>query len=261
MATETRHAPGTFCWPELATLDQPGAKKFYTSLFGWSFHDTDMGPDGTYTIFQDRDADVAALYTMREEEKKMAPPHWNSYVAVESADQTAAKVKQLGGQVIVEPFDVMDMGRMAVLMDPQGAVFQVWQAKKHGGARLNDVGSLCWTELMTTDPQTAETFYTGLFPWKTETMKASTGAPYTIFKRGGEVGVGGMMKIEPRMGPMPPHWYPYFAVSDCDATVAKATSLGARTLMPPTDIPNAGRFAVLMDPQNAPFAVIKTMPM
>src|SRR5688572_10688058 len=96
MATVTQHAPGTFCWPELATLDQNGAKSFYTSLFGWSFRDQDMGNNEVYTIFTINSADVGALYTMREEEKKMAPPHWNSYVAVESADQAAAKAKELG---------------------------------------------------------------------------------------------------------------------------------------------------------------------
>ena len=137
MATVTQHAPGTFCWPELATLDQNGAKKFYTGLFGWTFKDTDMGPQGVYTIFQSDGADVGALYTMRDEEKAMMPPHWNAYVSVESADKSTVQAKELGATVIMEPFDVMEHGRMAILMDPAGAVFSVWEAKKHIGVKKN----------------------------------------------------------------------------------------------------------------------------
>ncbi len=163
MATMAQHAPGTFCWPELATTDQDGAKKFYTSLFGWTFTAGDMGGGETYTMLKLKGADVGALCTMRKEQRSQGiPPHWSSYVSVESADQAAAKAKQLGGKVLMEAFDVIDVGRMAILQDPTGAVVCVWQAKKHIGVGvMNEPGALCWTELMTTDTDRAEKFYTG----------------------------------------------------------------------------------------------------
>lgn len=257
MATVTQHAPGTFCWPELATTDQQGAKTFYTTLFGWEFSDSDMGGGESYTMLKLAGRDVGALYSMREEQRGQGiPPHWNSYVAVESADQAAAKAKALGGQVLMEPFDVFDAGRMAIVKDPTGAVFCVWQAKAHIGAGvLNELGALCWTELMTTDTGKAGTFYTGLFDWKAEAMPMAP-MTYTIFKSG-TAQAGGMMAITPEMGPVPPHWMVYFAVADCDAAVAKAKGLGAKVAVPPTDAPNVGRFAVLRDPQGAHFSVIR----
>lgn len=257
MATTTQHAPGTFCWPELATTDQPGAKTFYTRLFGWEFTDSEMGPGEVYTMLKIGGRDVGALYNMRKEEREHGvPPHWNSYVAVANADQSAAKAKSLGGTLMAEPFDVMDLGRMAIIQDPTGAMFCIWQAKKHTGAGvLGEVGSLCWTELMTTDAGKARPFYTGLFGWKAED-KPMGPMTYTVFKNG-EVPAGGMMQITKDMGPVPSNWMVYFDVSDCDATVAKATSLGAKVNVPPMDIPEVGRFAMLIDPQGAYFAVIK----
>ena len=258
MATTTQHAPGTFCWVELASTDQTGAKAFYSGLFGWESADQDLGGGESYTVFKLKGRDVGALYTMGKEERSQGiPPHWNSYVAVESADQSAAKVKALGGTLLAEPFDVMDAGRMAIVQDPTGGTFCVWQPKTHPGVGVRDeVGALCWNELMSTDADQARTFYTGLFGWKTELMPMGPGATYTLYKRG-DTQAGGMAQITKEMGPIPSHWMVYFAVSDCDATVAKANSLGSRTIMPPTDIPNIGRFAILSDPGGAHFAVIK----
>ncbi|HKQ59165.1 MAG TPA: VOC family protein [Candidatus Eisenbacteria bacterium] len=256
MATITQHAPGTFCWPELATTDQNGAKKFYTTLLGWEFSDSDMGGGEVYTMLQLGGRALGALYTMRKEERSTGvPTHWNSYVSVESADTSAAKAKSLGGTLLAEPFDVMDVGRMAIIQDPAGAVFCLWEAKKHTGAAvLGEVGALCWTELMTGDLKKAEAFYTGLFGWKTEPMPGPM--QYTLFKRGAD-SAGGAMQITPEMGKMPSHWLVYFAVSDCDAIAAKTTALGGKIMRPPADIPNIGRFAILVDPQGGAFAVIK----
>jgi len=257
MATTTQHAPGTFCWPELATTDQPGAKQFYSSLLGWETVDSDMGGGEFYTMLNLKDRPLGALYNMRAEERASgAPPHWNSYVSVESADRSAAKAKGLGGTLLAQPFDVMDVGRMAIIQDPTGAIFCIWQAKKHTGAAvLNEVGALCWTELMTSDAGKAQAFYTGLFGWKAEAMPMGP-MTYTIYKNG-DAQAGGMMQITPEMGPIPSNWMVYFAVSDCDGTVAKAGTLGGKTVVPPTDIPNIGRFATLQDPQGAYFSIIK----
>jgi uncharacterized protein len=257
MATTTQHAPGTFCWPELASIDQPGAKTFYTKLLGWEFADQEIGGGELYTMFKLNGRDTGALYTMGKEELAHGvPPHWNSYVAVASADQAAEKAASLGGTVVVQPFDVLDSGRMAFIQDPTGAMFGVWQAKNHPGVGvLDEAGSLCWTELMTSDVGKAQPFYSGLFGWKAE-AKPMGPMVYTIFHNGG-VQAAGMMQIAKEMGPMPSHWVVYFAVGDCDGTAAKAVVLGGKTTVPPQDIPGIGRFAVLQDPQGAHFAIIK----
>ena len=260
MATITQHAPGTFCWSELATVDQAGAKAFYSKLFGWDTMDMDMGGGQAYTFLKLGDRDAGALYSMMPEERASgAPPHWKSYVAVTSADQAAAKAKSLGGTVVMEPFDVFESGRMALIQDPTGAIFGVWQAKQHVGAGvLGENGAMCWTELMTSDAAKAEPFYTGLFGWGAETKPMGPTA-YTVFNRGSEQ-AGGMMQITKEMGPIPSHWAVYFAVGDCDAMVAKAQGLGAKTIVPPQDVPAVGRFAVLQDPQGAVFSIIKLEP-
>ena len=254
MATVTQHAPGTFCWPELATTDQSGAKAFYTALFGWTIVDTPMGEAGVYTMLKKGGRDVGALVQMGKEQAGM-PPHWSAYVAVASADAVAEQAAALGAQVLMPPFDVMDVGRMAVIQDPQGATLALWQAIKHiGVGLLDEPGALCWTELMTTDAAAAERFYTNLFGWTAKAMPLGP-TTYTVFKRGDKP-AGGMMEITSEMGPMPPNWLSYFAVTGCDATVARAIMLGGQVVVPPTDVPGIGRFAVLHDPQGATFAIV-----
>jgi predicted enzyme related to lactoylglutathione lyase len=254
MTTITQHAPGTFSWPELSTTDQEGAKKFYLALFGWTAQDNDMGGNGTYTILRQNGKDVGALCTLQPQQvSNGTPPHWLTYVSVESADQSAARAKELGGQVHLEPFDVFDLGRMAVIQDPTGAAFAIWEAKKHIGAGvLDENGAMTWNELLTRDPKKAAAFYTGVFPWKAEVMPMDN-VDYTVFKRG-EANAGGMFQITPEMGPMPAFWSVYFQVEDTDAMTAKAVGLGAKVMMPPTDVPHVGRFATLQDPQGAVFS-------
>jgi predicted enzyme related to lactoylglutathione lyase len=252
------HQPGAFCWVELATLDVAAAKKFYGALFGWTFADFPMGEFGEYTIFRINDRDVAAAYPMMPDQRAQGiPPNWMSYVSVESADDIAAKVTTLGGAVMAPPMDVFDMGRMVVLTDPTHAVLSVWQPKSHKGFGLTaEPGTFCWSELWTGDPAKAKTFHTSLFGWTTDIMPSLAGGDYTIFKTG-EIGVGGMLEIPKGHGDIPPHWLPYFAVADCDATVEKAKAAGGIVHMTPVEIPNVGRFAALADPQGAAFAVLK----
>ena len=259
MATMTKHAPGTFCWAELGTTDQDAAKKFYGGLFGWTFRDQSMGPgQGIYTIFQNKGQDCAALYTLMPDMLKQGvPPNWGSYIAVTSADETAKKVAQLGGTVIMEAFDVMDAGRMATIKDPTGAVFSLWEAKNHPGVGiLREPGALCWTELMTTDPAKAGAFYKSLVGWSTQDMPMGP-MTYTLFKRADGTDAAGMMKIPDDMKGVPPHWTNYFQITDVQATLAKAKSLGAGVLVPVTSIPGKGQFAILTDPQGAAFAVFQ----
>jgi uncharacterized protein len=250
--------PGSFCWPELATTDQKGAVAFYKSLFGWTVNEQPMGPDETYSMFQVRGREAAAAYTMRPEERQHgAPPHWNSYVAVTSADEAAKKAQELGGTVLAPPFDVMDVGRTAVLQDPTGAVFQVWQPKKHQGARvLREPGALTWTELATNDPKKAEKFYTQLFGWHAK-IGNDAGMEYTEFSVSGAPGAGMMDTKNLPDANVPPNWMPYFQVADVDAAANKAKELGGKLFVPPSDIPNVGRFSVVQDPQGAVFAIFK----
>jgi predicted enzyme related to lactoylglutathione lyase len=262
MTVTTINPPGTFCWIELATTDGPRAREFYSKLFGWDVKDTPMGPDFTYYMFQVDGLDVAAMYQLMPDQlKRSIPPHWLSYVAVSSADEASARAASLGGTVITAPFDVGTHGRMAMIADPQGAMFAMWQARDNDGiGKRGEPGSLVWNELASTDITAGAAFYSKLFDWNTKIMNMP-GMDYTIFEREGQaIGVGGGMQITPET-PMPPNWLPYFAVSDCDGSAALAATLGATVLMPPMDIPGTGRFAVLRDPSGAAFAILKTLPM
>ena len=251
-----KHAPGTFCWFELGTTDQANAKNFYSSVFGWTVADMPMGPNEYYTMFKLSGGDAAAGYTMRAEERATVPPHWNLYVAVASADDTARRAAELGGKVIDPPFDVMTFGRMAVIQDPTGAVFMVWQENKHSGARiLNEPGALCWTELSTRDTKAAEKFYTQLFGWTAKTSGTGTPMEYTEFSNQGKPGIGMMQMPAQVPAGVPSYWMPYFQVIDCDASTGKATELGGQVTVPPMDIPNTGRFSVISDPQGARLAI------
>ena len=263
MATITQHAPGTFCWPELATSDQAGARKFYTSLFGWKTNESEISDGETYTTLLKGDKSVGALYKMRPEEAKQgAPPHWNSYVAVTNADQAAAKAKGLGGKILMEPFDVMEHGRMAVIQDPTGAIFCVWQSKQHTGAGVMDEpNSLVWTELMTNDIVKASQFYNSMFGWKGDPMPMprDPSQTYTVFKNGDKMAAG-MMPIPKQATGTPPTWINYFGVENTDKSAAKAKELGGKIEMGPQDIPGIGRFAVVRDPQGAYFSIATFLP-
>jgi uncharacterized protein len=259
MKEVTEYAPGTFCWVELTTSDAEGAKKFYTGLFDWQVQDTPAGEGITYTLLQIDGKDVAALYQMDPQQKSQGtPPNWLSYINVESVEPAMEKVKSNGGNVLSGPIDVWDLGRLAVLQDPLGAVFAVWQARKHIGARyVNQPRTFCWNELMTTDDVKAGEFYSKVFGWGREIMPESPApSPYTVFQNENRP-AGGMMKITKEMGNMPPHWIVYFGVEDCDRSADRVKQLGGSVMVPPTDIPNIGRFSILIDPQGADFAIIK----
>ena len=247
MSEKKSYQPGEFCWAELATSDAKAAETFYTSLLGWKANPVPMGEGGApYVMMKIGEKDAAALY-----QEKEGHPHWNVYVSVKSADDAAKKVTALGGKIIQGPFDVYDLGRMAVVADPQGAVLCLWQAGKTIGATVqNEHGAMCWNELYTTDIEAARKFYTELFGWKLKVSPDYTEAHV------GEVATGGMMQIRPDMQGMPPNWMPYFMVNDTDAAVNTAKANGGAAHHGPMDIPNVGRFAVMGDPQHASFALI-----
>jgi len=254
-----KHPPGAFCWIELSTTDQNAAKSFYSSLFGWASQDFPMGPNDFYTMFQLEGRDAAAAYTMRPEQRSQGvPPHWMIYIAVESADNAASRVAQLGGKLLAPPCDVYDIGRMAVVQDPTGAVFALWQPKSHTGTGIAGVpGTLCWADLVTTDPARAKEFYTGLFGWRI--IKGENDPSGYLHIANGEKFIGGIPPANFRDPNVPPHWLAYLVVSNCDETAAKAKQLGAKTHLAPMTMEKVGRMAILADPQGAVLALYQSI--
>jgi len=254
MSKRTSYTAGTPSWVDLTTSDAEGAKAFYTALFGWTFIDMPVPNGSVYTMLQKDGSNVAALSAASPDQAGI-PPHWNTYITVDDVSAAAEKVTALGGSVHVPPMDVMEAGRMAVIQDPSGAFFCMWQAGTSiGSETVNEHGAFTWSELMTNDVDRCGSFYNGLFDWEPSVTDMPNGK-YTSFTQG-ERGIGGMMAITPEMGPTPPNWMPYFGADDCDATAAKITELGGKVLMPPTDFPGVGRGAMVMDPQGAAFAII-----
>jgi len=258
MATP-QHAPGSFCWFECGTTDVGAAKKFYAGLFDWNTVDVPMPGDmgGHYTLLKLGDDDVAGLYKMSGPQFEGVPPHWATYVTVEDVDQSADRARSLGGKIVAPPMDVPGVGRMAVVEDPTGAKIAMFKPGEHpGAAQLGPApGTFGWSELATRDTAAAKAFYTELFHWG---AKVDDNSPitYTEFQLGG-TSIGGMMEMTPQHGDAPPHWMPYVLVADCNVTAAKVTDLGGRVFVPPTDIPDVGRFSVFMDPVGAMLAIVK----
>jgi uncharacterized protein len=252
MAERTSYSPGTFSWADLATTDQEGAKKFYSELFGWVAVDEPVGDGMTYSMMNIDGKPVAAIATQPEAQRSAGvPPAWQSYVTVESADDAANKAKGLGATVHAPPFDVMDAGRMAVIQDPQGGFFMVWEPKAHIGASIvNAHGALSWNELATPDPDGSAAFYRELFEWKVEPMEGME-MPYMVIATAAGTSNGGVRAAGEAE---PTYWLVYFGVDDVDATMAKATELGGNALLGPMDI-GVGKIGVVQDPQGAVFGL------
>lgn len=254
------YPPGTPSWVELSSPDTDASAAFYGALLGWTA--TEPGPveeTGGYRMFEQGGQRVAGLMGHMQEGQ---PTAWSTYITVADADATAAQVTAAGGSVLVEPMDVMDIGRMAFFADPAGAVFGIWQPKTFAGADLvNEPNSLCWNEVLTRDAEAGKAFYPAIFGW-TAGRPTFEGAPesYTVWERDGQP-VGGMMQMSDEYFPpeLPPHWSVCFAVADADATVAKARELGGTVTNEPMDMP-IGRFAGLVDPQGASFTIMQPTP-
>src|SRR5256885_2846317 len=181
MGARTKYKPGTFSWVDVTTTDQEGAKAFYSGLLGWTADDRPAGEGVIYSMQQVDGKSVAAISPQPQQQREAGvPPLWNSYITVESADKAASKAGDLGAAVHAPPFDVMDVGRMAVIADPQGAFFMVWEPKTTIGAELVNVpGALCWNELYTSDLEVAQSFYNGVFGWEYQPFENSP-EPYFI---------------------------------------------------------------------------------
>jgi uncharacterized protein len=250
MGERTKYTPGTFSWTDLATTDQGAAKEFYAGLLGWTYDDMPMDDQGgLYSMAKMKDRYVAAIAPMQPG-MEGHPPFWASYVTVDDADAAAAKAKELGANVMGEPFDVFESGRMAIIQDPQGAVFSVWQPKQHIGAGLvNEPGALCWNGLLVPDPEAAKQFYRDLFGWSTEPF----GERYWNWQNGGKTN-GGVGPLPPG-GEVPPNWGVAFGIDDIDAGAARVGELGGQVLVEPSAMGGIGSYSVLTDPQGAVFTL------
>jgi predicted enzyme related to lactoylglutathione lyase len=255
MPTFTSHAPGSFCWLELCSTDLAAARRFYPTLFGWTTRDVPI-PGGVYVMCQREGHEVAAMYQMSDADRAQGiPSHWFTYIAVANVDETTMQVPALGGTVDAGPFDVSRYGRMAVVKDPTGGHVGLWQAMDNPGVGVRDEpGSLCWTELMTRDRATAAAFFGRLIGWEASSMAIPDGE-YTVFMGEG-VPKAGCMQITPEMGDVPTGWLTYFAVADCEATVARVGELGGALLKEPESVPGVGRWALCQDTSGGVFAVI-----
>jgi len=240
---------GKFVWHEQVSDDPKQAQGFYTQLFGWGTEAFKPG-EMDYTMISSGGQTHGGFSKAME---GAPPPHWLSHVAVENLDETIEKAKSAGGKVAAGPFDMEDVGRMAILLDPQGAFISAYQSFAEGSGAA---GVFVWDELGTTDADGAQRFYEKVFGWTTKDMGEEYGG-YRIFHRGEEQ-IGGLMKNpDPSI---PAAWTPYVGVDDTDATCAKAKKLGAEVIVEPMDVPNVGRFAIVKDPQGAVFGVIKGEP-
>jgi predicted enzyme related to lactoylglutathione lyase len=241
---------------DLQTTDQPAAKAFYGGVFGWTYDDQPMDAGAVYSIAKIGDGQVAAIAPQSPELKAAgAPAMWNTYLAVDSVDDATAKVGPAGGTVAMEPFDVMDAGRMSFVLDPSGAPVALWQANQHIGASLvNEPGTVTWNELITDNPA-AVSFYEQVLGVTTTTADMGDDK-YTMFEVGGQQ-VGGTMP--PQMPGVPNHWHVYFAVADADAAAAKIKQLGGSVVVEPFDTP-IGKMAVAADPQGAVFSLFQAQP-
>ncbi|WP_328885927.1 VOC family protein [Streptomyces sp. NBC_00316] len=246
----TEPVSGGPCWVELSTPDIPAAKTFYAALFGWRSETDPREEAGGYTMAHVGDARVAALSPVYQPGQH---PAWTVSFATEDADAAVEKVTAAGGSQLVGPMDVFDAGRFAVVADPSGAVFSLWQGRAFAGTDLlNEPGSLGWVELVAREADPALAFYPAVFGW---TVTASKTYP-----QWGVDGAdfGGLLASDEMLPPeAPPNWLPYFAVADADATAATAQSAGGEMIMPPTTLPGGRQIAVVRDPQGAVFGIYR----
>jgi uncharacterized protein len=254
MPERTSYDPGTPSWVDLGTSDPDAAKRFYGDLFGWQAEDA--GPveqTGGYAFFVQRGRKVAGVGQLQDPQQ---PTAWSVYVSTDDIDGVVERVRQAGGMVMVEPMDIMGTGRLAFFGHPAGGMLGAWEPATHIGAELvNEPNSFNWCELHTRDTAGGRAFATSVFGWEARDQDYD-GTTYTTFYLG-ERGIAGMVALPPELPQeVPAYWASFFAVADCDASVARVQELGGSVMLQPLDAPGVGRFAMVADPQGAQFGVI-----
>ena len=243
--------PGHFCWCETVTRDPAGSARFYGELLGWQAREESMGPLGAHTLFSRDGRDVAGASAMTA-----APPlpgagaYWLSHILCEDVERLSEAAADLGARVATPPTTIPGVGRLAILWDPRGAPFALWQGAGDARPWPRLPGYPCWFELNTGTPEVAA-FYCALLGWRLETRRYDR--DYSVFFKG-DTAVASVAVLPPGTA-VADHWLPFFAVSGCGAVISRATDLGASVRLPATLVPGLGRYGVIADPFEATFAV------
>jgi predicted enzyme related to lactoylglutathione lyase len=251
------YLPGKFVWFEHASTDPVAARKFYEPLFGWHVENMAMG-DQQYPMIMNGQDGIGGFF--RSDDAKDSA-RWVSYVSVPDVDKTYAAALAAGATSESPPIDYGPVGRGAAIVDPTGARISLWKSAQEDRPDVEQApdGSWVWNELYTSNVDTALAFYKKLLGYTVQAMDMGDQGTYHVLRTAGDTGRGGVTKSpDPKM---PAQWVPYVHVNDCDATLAKAKQLGANVCLEGTDIPEVGRIGMLVDPQGAMIAVIKTAPM
>jgi predicted enzyme related to lactoylglutathione lyase len=248
MSTGVQTAIGKFVWHENNSTDVEKAKRFYADLLGW---ETEVWKPGEMDYAMIKVGEHMHGGFMAAQGG--APSHWLGHVLVEDVDETVRRAEAAGGRILAGPMDIPEVGRFAVIADPQGAVLSAFAP---AGEAPQPEGVFVWDELTTSDPEAATSFYGEVFGWSAHGMDMGEMGTYTIFRRAGDVDVAGCMRTPEGME-APPHWLAYIGVDDIDATTARAKELGATIYVEPTDIPNVGRFSIVQDPAGAVFGLFR----
>jgi predicted enzyme related to lactoylglutathione lyase len=244
---DTAWPHGTPCWIDYGAPDVAAAQSLYATVLGWTYEGGDPEYGGYLTCL--RNGLQAA--GMAPQQDPADPPRWTTYFATDDADATAARIREAGGTVLVEPMDVGPMGRMAIALDPQGNPFGLWQAGQHTGVRIyNQPGAVVWNEAAVDDPGAAREFYGAVFGFRFDEVPDAGG--YTTFATGDRP-LGGLGASQPAL---PKGWSACFSVASTDEAVADVEAAGGKVLMAAEDTP-FGRFAVVEDPWGAAFEVMQ----
>ncbi len=257
MAVVTRFDEGFFCWADLATTNTEIAKVFYCGLFEWQVQEVPTDGEMPYIMLLKDAVPVCAMYEMDDAEAESASSYWQSYIAVDDIDAVCERAAALGGDIIMDPMDVMEAGRMALIQDPEGAVMALWESHQASSVRILEEGAIGWNELYVDNTEAAGNFYSALFGWQRESYPiAEESMLYTEFKHQGDA-VGGMLQIQEEWEGVPPHWAIYFQVDDLDEALERLENLGGTIATEIMEAEGVGDFVVVQDPMGAHFMLIE----
>jgi predicted enzyme related to lactoylglutathione lyase len=259
MPTFDSYPAGSPCWIDLMSPDVEASKAFYSAVFGWDASD-EHDDDGNWIYTQFRqDGNVVAGMGGQPPEMDGMPAMWNTYIATNDVNATAAAVTEAGGSVMMPPMAVMDAGHMAIFADPTGAAFSAWQAGNHHGAQIaNDAGTWSWNELLTRDVDAAKDFYAKVFGWTYDSQEMPGGMVYTVIAGGDYGGLGGVMDMpEGIPEQVPSHWMVYFSVADINATVEAVKANGGQIVVEPFEAPGVGHIATAHDGHGGMFSLMQ----
>lgn len=251
-AHDTARPEGHPCWFDLMTRDPAEVEPFYRAVFGWSIED--QGPDYNHYRFAYAQGRAAAGIGTIPEGAEF-PPAWTVHFAADDVAERTDAARQIGAAVLNELQEVPEHGRFAILQDPTGAVFALWEAADHIGAEVSQAhGAMVWCEVATPDAESAKAFYSALFGAVAEPMEGTGTTYYSLMK--GDTAVGGILQMTEEWAGVPPHWMAYFQVNDTDVAVAAAQEAGGQVRVAPFDTP-FGRISVLEDPAGAVFSILQ----